>query len=169
MALNCGAREDSWKSLGQQGDQISQSYWGSILNIHWKGWCWSWSSTILAILCEQMTHWKSPWCILRAEEGIRGWDGWTASPMKLTWTWANSRRWWGTGRPDRLQSMGLQRGGHEWVNWTTRTTLNKSPNIKKKKLSDSDIFEHVLKTKGYNDFGWLFLNSLIKVVRERMS
>ena len=39
----------------------------------------SWSSSILVILCEQPTHWKSPWCweILREEgkEGIRGWDG----------------------------------------------------------------------------------------------
>ena len=43
---------------------------------------------------------------LRAEEeGIRGLDGWTASPMQWTWTWANSRRWWGTGRPGVLLSM----------------------------------------------------------------
>ena len=37
---------------------------------------------------------------LRAEgeESVRGWDGWTASPMQWTWTWANSGRWWGTGR-----------------------------------------------------------------------
>ena len=26
MPLNCGAGEDSWESLGQQGDQASQSY-----------------------------------------------------------------------------------------------------------------------------------------------
>ena len=25
MLLNCGAREDSWESLGEQGDQTSQS------------------------------------------------------------------------------------------------------------------------------------------------
>ena len=25
MLLNCGTREDSWESLGQQGDQTSQS------------------------------------------------------------------------------------------------------------------------------------------------
>ena len=45
----------------------------------------------------------------RGEEGIRGWDGWMASPMQWTWTWANSRRWWGTERPGVLQSMGSQR------------------------------------------------------------
>ena len=61
----------------------------------------------------------SPWCWewLRAEgeEGIRGLDGWTASPMQWTRTWAYSRRWWGPGRPDMLQSMGSQRIGHDWA------------------------------------------------------
>ena len=33
---------------------------------------------------------------LRAEEeSVSGWDGWTASLMQWTWTWANSGRWWG--------------------------------------------------------------------------
>ena len=62
---------------------------------------------------------KSPWCWerLRAEgeQGIRGWDGWMASPMQWTWTWANSRRWWGTERPGMLQSMELQRVRHDWA------------------------------------------------------
>ena len=28
------------------------------LNIHWKDWCWSWSSNTLATWCEEPTHWK---------------------------------------------------------------------------------------------------------------
>ena len=40
MLLNCGAREDSWESLGQQGDQVSQSQRKSTLNTQWKDWCW---------------------------------------------------------------------------------------------------------------------------------
>ena len=65
----------------------------------------------LATWCKEPTHWKSPWCWerLRAEgeEGsIRGWDGWMALPMQWRWTWTNSGRWWGTGRPGKLQSMG---------------------------------------------------------------
>ena len=40
--------EDSWESLGQQEDQISQS----TLNIHWKDWCWS--SSTLATWCKQL-------------------------------------------------------------------------------------------------------------------
>ena len=29
---------------------------------HWKDWCWSWSSNTLATWCEELTHWKRPWC-----------------------------------------------------------------------------------------------------------
>ena len=29
--------------------------------------------------------------------------------------WANSRRWWRTGKPGVLQSMGLQRVRHDWA------------------------------------------------------
>ena len=48
----------------------------------------------------------------------RGWDGWMASPTLWTWIWVNSGSWWWTGRPGVLQFMGLQRVGHDWVNWT---------------------------------------------------
>ena len=79
----------------------------------------------LSTSCEELTHWKRPWCWegLRAgEEGDdRGWDGWMASPTRWTWVWVNSRRWWWTGRPGVLQFMGSQWVGHDWVtelNWT---------------------------------------------------
>ena len=88
----------------------------STLNTHWKDWCLS--SSILVLWFEQLTHWKSPWFWERLrteEEGIRGWDGWMASPMQWAWTWTNFGRWWGTGRPCILQSMGSQRVGHDWV------------------------------------------------------
>ena len=69
--------------------------------------------------CGQPTHWKSPWHWerLRAEreEGVRGWDGLMALLMQWTWTWANSGRWWGTGRPGVLQSVGSQRVRHDWA------------------------------------------------------
>ena len=68
---------------------------------------------------EELTQWKRPWCWerLRAdgEEGVRGWDGWMASPMQWAWTWANSRRWWGTGKLGVLQSMGSERVLNDWV------------------------------------------------------
>ena len=45
---------DCWQSRGQQEDQTSQSWGNSILNTHWKDWCWSWSVSILATWCEQI-------------------------------------------------------------------------------------------------------------------
>jgi len=57
----------------------------------------------------------------RRRRDNRGWDGWMASLTQWTWVWASSRRWWRTGKPGVLQSMGLQRIGHDWateVNWT---------------------------------------------------
>ena len=60
MLLNCGAGEDSWESLGQQGDQSSQSERKSTLNIHWKYLCWSWSSNTLATGCKEPTIGKDP-------------------------------------------------------------------------------------------------------------
>ena len=45
----------------------------------------------------------------------RGWDSWIALPTQWTWVWANSRRWRWTGKLGVLQSMGLQRVGHDLV------------------------------------------------------
>ena len=89
MLLNCGTGEDSWESLGQEGNQTSQSRRKSTLNIHWKAWCWS--SNILATWCEELSHWKRPWCWerLKAEGDDRGWDGWMVSPIWWTWVWAS--------------------------------------------------------------------------------
>ena len=32
------------------------------MNIHWKDWCWNWSSNTWASWCKETTHWKRPWC-----------------------------------------------------------------------------------------------------------
>ena len=46
-------------------------------------------------------------------EGGDSWMRWLDGIMtQWTWVWANSRRWWRTGKPDMLQSMGSQRVGH---------------------------------------------------------
>ena len=91
----------------------------SVLGVHWKDWCWSWNSITLATSCEELTHWKRPWCwegLGAGREGDdRGWDGWMASLTQWTWVWVNSRSWWWTGRPGMLWFMGLQRIGHNWV------------------------------------------------------
>ena len=130
MLLNCGVGEDSWESLGVHGDPTSPSQMKSVLNIQWKDWCCSWSSSTLATWWEELTHWKRPWCWERLGAGgegdDRGWDGWMASPTQWTWVWINSGSWWWTGRPGVLRFMGLQRVGHDWateLNWTEVSSL----------------------------------------------
>ena len=94
-------------------------------DIHWKNWCWSWNSNILATWCEELTHLKRPWCWERLKAGgegdNRGWDGWMASLTQWTWVWINSESWWWTATPGVLRSMGSQRVRQDWateVNWT---------------------------------------------------
>ena len=45
----------------------------------------------------------------------RGWDGWMASLTQWTLVWANSGRYWRTGKPGMLQFMGSQRVRHDLV------------------------------------------------------
>ena len=125
MLSNCSAREDSWKPLGLQGDQTSQSERKSIMNIHWKDWCWSWSSNTLSTWWEVLTQLKRPWCWERLKAGgegdDRGWDDWMASLTQWTWVWVSSGSWSSTGKAGMMQSMGSQRVGHNWateLNWT---------------------------------------------------
>ena len=94
-------------------------YRKSVLNVHWKDWCWSWNSSTLATWCKELTHLKRPWCWERLRVGRegddRGWDGWMASPTQWTWVCVNSGSWWWTGRPGVRQSMGSQRVRHNWA------------------------------------------------------
>ena len=125
MLLNYSVGEDSCQSLGLQGDPTSPSERKSIMNIHWKDWCWSWNSNTLATRCEVPTQWKRPWCWQRLKVGgegdDRGWDVLMAPPMWRIWVWVGSGSWGWTGKPSVLQYMGLQRVEHDWVtelNWT---------------------------------------------------
>ena len=48
-------------------------------NIHWKDWCWNWSSNNLSTCCEEQTYWKNILILGKVkgkgEGGGRGWDG----------------------------------------------------------------------------------------------
>ena len=101
------------------------------LNIHWKDWCWRWSSNTLATWYEELTHWKRPWCWERLkatrESADRGWDDWMASLTRWSWVWASSGSWRWTGKLGMLQSMGLQSVRHDWVtelNWISHHPIN---------------------------------------------
>ena len=114
MPLNCGVGEDSWESLGLQGDP-GCSLEGLMLKLKLQ----------YFDSCEELTHWKRLWCWEGLGAGGEGddrrWDGWMASLTQWTWVWVNSGSWWWTGRPGVLRFMGLQRVGHSWtteLNWT---------------------------------------------------
>ena len=90
----------------------------------------NWNSNSLSIWCEELTHWKRPWCWERLKMGGEGndrrWDGRMASSTQWTWVWVNSRSWCWTGSPDVLQSVESQRVGHDWVtklNWDLLTVF----------------------------------------------
>ena len=84
----------------------------------------------------ELTHLKRPRCWERMKAGgegdDRGWDGWMASPTQCTWIWASSRSWWWTGKPGMLQSMRLQRVGHNWV-----TELTYNGQIQRKDIKET--------------------------------
>ena len=126
---NCGVGEDSWESLGLQGDPTSPFWRRSALGFLWKKWCYSWNSSTLVTSCEELTHWKRLWCWeglgAGGEGDDRGWDGWMASPTQWTWVWVNSRSWWWTGRPGVLWFMGSQElDMTERLNWTDKGIYN---------------------------------------------
>ena len=76
MLLNCGLGEDSWESLGLQGDPTGPSQRRSVLDVHWKVWCWSWNSNTLASHLMRRADSLEKTMILEKIEGRRrrGWQ-----------------------------------------------------------------------------------------------
>ena len=121
MLLNCGVGEDSWKSLGQQGDPtvhpkenqswifIGRTDAEAETKILWPPDAKKW-----------LTRKNPDAGRLKVGEGDnRGWDGWMASPIQWTWVWVSSRSRWWTGKPGVLQPTG-HKVGHDSateLNW----------------------------------------------------
>ena len=93
------------------------------MNTHWKDWCWN--STVLVIWCEQLTHWKNPWCWERfraegdraSEDEMAGWHQ-RCHGHELRWI---------SGDKDREAWHAAVRGVRKswtWLdNWTTAAAL----------------------------------------------
>ena len=112
MLLNCGVGEDSWESLGLQGNQswifIGRTDTEAEAPILWPPDVKSW-----LIRKDPDISWER----LKAggEGDERGQDCWMASLTQWTRVWASSETWWRTGKPGVLQSMGSPRAGRDWV------------------------------------------------------
>ena len=83
--------EKTLESLLDCKDPTSPSQRRLVLGVHWKDWSSSSSSNTLATWCDELTHWKRPWCWGRLKVGgegdNRGWDDWMASLTQWTWVW----------------------------------------------------------------------------------
>ena len=129
MLLNCGVGEDSWESLGLQEIQLVHSKGDQSWMFVWKDWCWSWNSNTLATSCEELTHWKRPWCWegLRAggEGDDRKWDGQMASPTWWTWVGGTPGVGDGQGALECCDSWGHKESDTtERLNWLTEQLDN---------------------------------------------
>ena len=121
MLLNCGVGEDYWESPGLQGDQMSQS------------WIFVGRTDPEAKTPILWPPDEKNWLIWKDPESGKDWrqeKGMTEDEMAGWYHWLNRhelsklRSWWWTGRPGVLQSMRLQRVGHDWLtelNWICKT------------------------------------------------
>ena len=105
--------EKTLESPLMQGHQTSQSCRKSVLNIHWKDWCWSWDSIILwPLFANNWLIWKDPgtgkdWRHEEkemTEDEMVGWHHWLYGREFEQAPGAGSL-WW-TGKAGVLRSMG---------------------------------------------------------------
>ena len=123
MLLNCSVGEDSWESLGLQGDPTSPFWRRSALGFLWKEWCWSWTPVLWP------PHVKS-WLIGKDSDAGRDWgkeeEGMTENEMVGWHHRLNGHEFeWTPGVGDGQGSLACcdswgckESDTTEWLNWT---------------------------------------------------
>ena len=141
MLLNCGVREDSWESLGLQGDPTSLPRRRPVLSVHWKDWCWSWTPILWP------PHAKI-WLIGKDPDAGRDWGqkekGLTEDEMAGWHHWLNGcESGWtpgvgdGQGGLECCDSWGCKES--DMTEWLNRTELNWTEALKSASLSLSNV------------------------------
>ena len=74
---------------------------------------------------EKTLSWES-WGKVEKGTTEDGMVGWHHPSTQWTWVWANSERYCKTVKPGMLQSMGLQRVGHDWATEQQQQTYLRS-------------------------------------------
>ena len=126
MLLNCGVGEDSWESLGLQGDQTSpkgNQLWMFIGRTDAEAeipivWPPDAKNSLIGKDPDARKDWR------QEEKGTTEdeMDNINNS-MDMSW-WTSSGSWWWTGKPGILQSLEVKRVRPNWateLNWTVCT------------------------------------------------
>ena len=116
-------------------------------NTHWKDWCWGWSSNTLATWCEELNHWKRPWCWKdwgqeekgKTEDEMVGWHhqldghgfGWTPELVMDREAWRAAVHWVTKSRTQLSCDISGYRticdisGYHMWLRKSKRSEYDK--------------------------------------------